>query len=272
MTALSDIPPAQPPRRTKRRFASMRAVMALLLREMSTSYGRSPGGYVWAVLEPAAGIALLSLVFSLGFRSPPLGVNFPMFYATGLVPFILFTDVTMKTAMSLKFSRQLMAYPTVTFMDSILARFLLNGMTQLLVGYLLFFGIMLAFDTRVMPDFAIIAQAYGLVLLLSLGIGVFNCFLMTRFDIWQRFWSILTRPLFIISGIFFLYESVPLPYREWLWYNPILQIVGLLRSGFYPSYDASYVSQGYLAGIGLISLVTGLFLLRRYHRDLLSRF
>ena len=27
---------------------------------MGTTYGRSPGGYLWAILEPVAGIALLS--------------------------------------------------------------------------------------------------------------------------------------------------------------------------------------------------------------------
>ena len=244
--------------------------MALMLREMSTTYGRSPGGYIWAILEPAAGVALLSLVFSLAFRSPPLGVNFPIYYATGLIPFICFNDISQKVATSLKFSKQLMAYPTVTFVDAILARFLLGAITQLLIGYVIFFGIMTVFETRVMPDLPTIAMAYALVMLLGLGIGVLNCFLMSRFDIWQRIWLIATRPLFIISGIFFLFESIPVPYRDWLWYNPILQIIGLMRRGFYPSYDATYVSVSYLAGIGMLSLVAGLFLLYRYHRDILA--
>ena len=63
----------------RRRFASLRAIGALILREMSTSNGRSPGGYLWAVLEPAGGIALLSLVFAAAFRNPPIGISFPMF-------------------------------------------------------------------------------------------------------------------------------------------------------------------------------------------------
>ncbi|MDJ0823602.1 MAG: sugar ABC transporter permease, partial [Paracoccaceae bacterium] len=47
-------PPTLPPRPAyrRRRFATARAVMALMLREMSTSFGRSPGGYLWAILEP----------------------------------------------------------------------------------------------------------------------------------------------------------------------------------------------------------------------------
>ena len=41
-----------------RSFASLRCVIALMLREMATTYGRSPGGYLWVMLEPIAGIAL----------------------------------------------------------------------------------------------------------------------------------------------------------------------------------------------------------------------
>ncbi len=61
-----------------------RAVMALILREMATSYGRSPGGYAWAVLEPLAGIALLTVVLSVAFHAPPLGSSFALFYIFGL--------------------------------------------------------------------------------------------------------------------------------------------------------------------------------------------
>ncbi|MEM6933365.1 MAG: sugar ABC transporter permease, partial [Pseudomonadota bacterium] len=133
------------PSTRKRAFGSGRSISALILREMSTSYGRSPGGYIWAVLEPAAGIALLSLVFSVAFRTPSLGTSFPMFYATGMLLFVMFADVQSKVALSLLFSKQLLTYPTVTFVDAMLARFVLNVITQLMVGYIILAGIMLLF-------------------------------------------------------------------------------------------------------------------------------
>ena len=108
---MSSTDPSLPlkPLHARRKFATPRAIVALMLREMATTYGRSPGGYIWAVLEPAAGIALLTAIFSLGFRSPPIGSNFPIFYATGLVPFLAFIDVTNKTAASVTFSKPLLA-------------------------------------------------------------------------------------------------------------------------------------------------------------------
>ncbi|SFA71869.1 capsular polysaccharide transport system permease protein [Poseidonocella pacifica] len=255
----------------RRRFASLRTIFALVLREMATTYGRSPGGYLWAVLEPVAGITLLTLVFSAGFRSPGLGVNFPLFYATGLVPFNLFSSISGRLAGSLQFSRPLLTYPAVSFLDAIIARFVVNMMTQILVAYLLFTSIMLMYDTRVDPDYWIVVEGFFYAGLMAMGVGTINCYLFTAYPVWQQIWAIVMRPMFILSCIFFVFESVPEPFRSYLWYNPLVHIVGIVRRGFYSNYDATYVSIPYLTLLPLILFALGLILLRRYHRDLLDR-
>ena len=271
----SDLPPPVEPRLRRvarqRRMASFRAIVALILREMASSYGRTPGGYAWAILEPVAGIAVLTAVFSVVFRDPPLGISFPLFYATGMLPFMTFTSVNAKVAQSLSYSRPLLAYPSVTFVDAILARFVLNYLTELMVVYLVFTGIMLFFDTRVILDFPSLALAFGVLGALALGLGTVNCFLTTAFPIWQQVWSILMRPMFILSGVLFIYDDIPEPLRDWIWYNPLIHIIGLTRRGIYASYDASYASPLYVLGVAGVGGLTGLLLLRRYHRLILQR-
>lgn len=240
-----------------------------MLREMSTSYGRSPGGYLWAVLEPAAGIVLLTAIFSLGFRAPPLGTHFPIFYATGVVPFLMFTDISAKTGTAILYSRNLLVYPGVTFLDAIAARFLLNALTQLLVAYVILAFIVVVMEAPVSLDFGRVLLGFAMALALGLGIGTLNCFLFSVVPLWQRAWSILTRPLFIASGIFFIFESIPQPWRDYLWYNPLIHVVGMVRSGFYARYDATYASPLYVFAIAGATLVTGLIFLRRYHNDIL---
>lgn len=267
-----DTQPAHRMRTAKRpvRFGTMRTLSALILREMTTSNGRSPGGYLWALAEPVLGIALLSAIFSVGFRSPLLGTNFPMFYATGLLPFLMFSDLSSKTAQAINYSKQLLAYPRVTFVDAILSRFFLNFLTQLLVGAIVLVGIILIFDTRTTFEAGKILSALAMAGALGLGIGTFNCFLMSMFPIWQRVYSILTRPLLLVSAVIFTLESIPEPYRSWLWYNPLVHIVGLLRAGFYHSYDAAYAMPIYVYSIAAGSGLLGLLFLRRYHRDILE--
>ncbi|QBY02241.1 sugar ABC transporter permease [Rhodophyticola sp. CCM32] len=256
--------------RTRRSFATARAIAALMLREMSVTYGRSPGGYLWAVLEPAAGIGLMVLIFSVAFEAPPMGSNFAMFYATGLVPFLAYMDLNLKTGQALNYSRQLLSYPSVTYVDALLARFTLNLLTQILVGYIIFFGILTLSDTNTVPDLGRIAIGYLMMASLAIGVGTMNCFLLSVFPVWQAVWSIMNRPLFIVSCIFFTFESIPEPFQSYLWYNPLVHVVGYIRMGFYSSYDASYVSLTYVFGLSLVLAVAGLVFLRRYHRDILN--
>ena len=264
-------PPARPTTATKRSFPGARAIGALILREMATSYGRSPGGYLWAVLKPIGGIAVMTVVFSAFLRSPGLGENFPIFYATGMLPFVMYVGLQGKIASALNFSKPLLAYPTVTFVDAIFGRFILDVMTQLLVSYIIFGGIMLIYETRTTLDFPLIFESFALAALLGLGLGTLTCYAFTRFPLAQRAWGIITRPLFIISCIFYLFDTIPEPYRSYLWYNPLVHVVGLMREGFYPEYDAYYVSRIYVLGISLVSLALGLLLLRRYHAELMHR-
>lgn len=267
----SDSPASRQLRQIHTPFATQRAVLALILREMTTTYGRSPGGYLWAVLEPVAGIAILTAIFSAGFRTPPLGTSFALFYATGLLPFMMYSDISAKLGQTIQFSRALLEYPRVTFIDALLARFLLNAMTQFMVHFAVIGGIVMILQPDLKMDLGKMALAYAMVLSLAVGIGVLNSFLTLAYPVWQTIWAVINRPLFLISGLFFLFESVPQPYRDILWYNPLVHPIAMMRSGFYPYYQPVFVSPAYVFAVAAITATVGLFLLNRYHRDILDK-
>ena len=78
-----------------------------------------------------------------------------------------------------------------------------------------------------------------------------------------------SRPIFFASGVFFLLDNVTEPLRSWLCWNPLIHGVGLVRAGFYPTYDATYASLAYGYSFGLIALVLGLIQLRANHDRIL---
>jgi capsular polysaccharide transport system permease protein len=260
----------RPGGRGLRRARTLRAVFALMLREMSTTYGRSPGGYLWAVAEPVLALAALSAVFSLALQSPPLGESFALFYATGYLPFMLFNDVANKSATSLNYSRPLLQYPAVTFSDVLFARALLQVLTHVLIAYLMFFGLVAGAGAELHPDYLRLAQSYVLGALLGLGTGAFNCYLMTAFPAWERVWQIITRPLFLISGLFLPFSAMPQQAQDILWWNPLIHVVGFLRQGIYPHYEGAYLSALYPMTLALALLALGLLLLWRSHARLIE--
>lgn len=284
MTATPDTPPSSPipddyipppvavapEPSTNRRFATWRTISALMLREMSATYGRSPGGYVWMILEPVLGILVLSLIFSAGFRTPALGTNFAMFYATGLVPFQMYTSITSNVGAAVGGSRSLLAYPGVTFVDTLLARFLLTALTQALVSYIVIAMIRTLYDTQTVVEFGTVLTGYLMLTCFGTAVGLMNGFLSMRYQLWGRVWSIVNRPMVFISGVIFLYDSMPEPYRGWLWWNPLVHCIGVIRSGFYIHYDALYASPLYVFVVSGVVGMTGMLFLSRHYRDLLE--
>lgn len=258
------------PAEQARRFRTLRSVVALMLREMSTTYGRSAGGFFWAVAEPVAGIALLSFAFSLAFHAPSLGDSFPVFYASGYLPFMLYFDGSRKIALSIAFSRPLLMYPAVTYIDALFARFAINLLTHVLVFCIVVLGLRYFFEMRGVLDYAAISRSLAMAAGLAFGIGVLNCFLFSMFPVWDRIWGIVNRPMFIISAVVFTPESLPEPFRSWLMINPLVHVVGEMRRGFYPTYGAPYVSYAYVVAWIGITLALGLGLLRLYRGRIMS--
>jgi capsular polysaccharide transport system permease protein len=254
-------------------FRTSRSVVALMLREMSTTYGRSPGGYVWVILEPLGGIALFSLVLAYGLRikAPGLGINFPLFYATGILCMMMYQRVSNAVSKSLTYNSSLLFYPGVSYFDAVLARFLVHLLTYLLISYLVFGGILLVFETRAVLNLPPIILSLGLAALLGLGIGCLNIYLFSIFPLWESLWSILSFPLLMLSTVFYIFEAIPSQVQDLLWYNPLVHVIGIMRRGFYPTYDAAWASPFYVLAFAMIPFVVGLFLLRRYHRDILNR-
>ena len=245
--------------------------MALILREIATTYGRSVGGYLWAVAEPVAGIALLSFIFSAAFNRPAMGDNFPLFYATGYLPFALYNDIVSKVGRAIPFSKPLLSYPPVTYVDALAARLLLSFITQVLIFGIILQGITLIYDLDLYWDLTSLATGITATTLLGAGVGTLNSYLFLEFPFWERAWAILNRPRFLISGTRFTYQSMPPKAQAVLWWNPLLHCVGLIRDGTYSSYDGSYISVLYIAVIGLVTLFFGLLLMSRHYRRLIER-
>lgn len=253
-----------------RSFRMGRTVAALMLREMATSYGRSPGGYLWEIVEPTLALALLTAIFATVLAAPQIGDSFPLFFATGFLPFMLFNDTANKMATAINFSRPLLAYPSVTFLDAMLARLILHAMTNILVSMIVFGFIIMVMGATVRVQMGLIAEAYIMAILLGFGVGSLNCYLMTAFPAWERAWQISTRPLFILSGVIGTYDSMPQFAQDILYWNPLIHIVGRTREGFFINYDGSYISPVFVTMVGLVTAVFGLMLLFRHHRDLLE--
>jgi len=272
MSAIEQAPAIQPPLRTGRpRFQRLRVIFALVVRGMGARNSRSVGGYLWTILEPLGVMLLLAFAFSLMLRTPPLGTSFVLFYATGVIPFRLYGAMAGQVSGAINANRGLLAYPVVNPLDAVFATFVQTFVTSFLVAVLLFTGIALFVDVDIHLDLAPAAGAFALAALFGLGLGTVNCVLFGFFPTWKNVWSMFSRPIFLLSGILYIYESVPTAFQAFLWWNPLLHVTGLMRSGFFGSYDPAYVSVPYVLGVAGTLFLVGGWLLRRHASFLIEQ-
>ena len=250
--------------------AFLRAQNALILREIATRYGRTPGGFLWAVLEPVAAVLVLTMALSMVVHAPSLGTSFVVFYASGYLPFLFYATLQGHVQQALVYSRPLLVYPSVSWIDAIAARFVLNTVTGLTVVVIVLAGLALATGEITIADPGLIFLALVLAALLGLGLGALNCLLVGLFPLWGQVWAILSRPLFLVAGVIFVMEDLPTRIQEWLWMTPWIHITGLFRAGLYPGYDAAYASVPLVMTWALVPLALGLAFLDRHRHEILQ--
>lgn len=252
-------------------FTPFRSIIALMLREMGSTYGDSPGGYIWAVIQPIGMILILATAFSLLIKTPSLGSNFLLFYATGFLTYDTYNQLMKAVFDALKYSKAMLAYPRVTWIDAILARFFLNSLTLLTIFSIVITGVLIFIETRTVISILPIILGLSICMMTGLAVGMVNCLLAGLFPIWKVIWRILSRPLFLASGVIFIYEDMPSVVQNILWWNPILHATGLVRTGFYPTYYASYVSLIYCFGTAMFLIALSLLMLWSKHEKILNR-
>jgi capsular polysaccharide transport system permease protein len=185
--------------------------------------------------------------------------------------FQMYVSTQGKVAGAIRFSRPLLGFPSVTVLDAILARFLLNVFLNVVEFVFLITWILTYYHLHIFPDFPAILMSFAMASALGLGVGSLNAVLFLASPTYESVWSILTRPMMIVSGVMFLASSLPANVFAYMWWNPLIHVTGMMRHAFYPTYDASYVNPAYVFLIAGICFMLGLIGLHRFVFDALDK-
>ena len=243
---------------------NLTVIYALILRETRTSFGNTKIGYLWALFEPIAYIGIFILIFSLLGRSSPLPGDLAYFFLTGLFPFLMFRKISQKIMKAESGNKALITYPQVTTLDTKLARVALEVSVSFIALLLMFIALQLLGFTHFQLNsiYQMILCLFTLTLF-SLGFGLICAFIMNYWPTFEKLYNMtIGRTLFYVSGIFFLPEQIPLPYRDWLAYNPVTRFISWFRDASYASYESAFGYTYELLFLTLLLLFTGLSLER----------
>jgi ABC-type polysaccharide/polyol phosphate export permease/Flp pilus assembly protein TadD len=246
-----------------------RVIYALIIRETRTRFGDSKLGYGWALLEPVLHILMLSLVFAVMMRGrPPIGEQFFIFYYTGIIPYHLFVHTSTSMTFAITSNGSLLQLPLVSTFDVLVARGLLELLTDTLVAVILLTGFGVIGLGALPQDFLGLSAALLIVWLLGCGFGFINAVVNAFSKSWDKIWAQVTRLLYFCSGIFYVPGMMPDWIRDILAWNPVLHAVDWFRASFFQEYEPHWLDRSYLSTAAVVAVLAGLGLERGLHRQL----
>lgn len=249
---------ARPPAKIQRDV-----IYALLLRELSSRFGRSRGGFIWVLVEPIAHLLVPVFIFAFIRVLFVPGVEYPVFLVYGFLPFLVFKSICMQIVNGVNSSQGLLSYRQVLLMDIFVAKAMANTVIQAIVFVVVLTALaLLGFD--VLPDHPLeLVGVLVLTVALAFGLGLILAAIASFIPDTRAVTNVMFMPLYFISGVLFPISRFSDEMVRWFAFNPILHLVELSRATALDGYrPMNYLSLGYPFWLALITIFVGLMLYR----------
>lgn len=248
----------------------LRVLKGLSLRELANEFGRRGTGIVFTFVSPMMQSAVIAVVRLVAGAPGYGGMEIFPFTVCGVLYFRAFSLMNMSMIDTLNNNKGLLYFHHVTELDIYLAKFV-TGLTINLSVALIIYIVMRVAGLAPPAD----QPLYLLLLLIAVnifgfGYGLTLASLALIFPKLQSVNRILNRVLYFTSGIFFAVPELPPGIRDYLLYNPLLNMTEWSRTFYFMQYQTAYGSLTYFLEFTVGFLVAGL-VLERLFRDRLNR-
>lgn len=252
--------PARAPRAEGWLERQTRIVSALMIREMTTRYGRDGLGFAWIVIEPMSFCVGVLILWSL--TRPPFehGIRLQAFSLTGYMCIILLRHMISYSFTAIQANIGLMHHRLVKPLHILISRNLLElgGTTA---TFVLVYIALLALGLIEIPDDFLLAYCGWLMMAwLSAGLAMTMTGLAIRFEAIERIVGLLTYVLIPLSGAFFMVAWLPPAAQKIILYIPFPHAVEMLRAGVFGPFVETHYDWFYALAWGMILNLVGLLL------------
>ncbi len=209
-------------------WAHRELVFLFIRRQVVSRYRQMLLGGFWAVLEPLATLAMMSIVFGFLLRVDTAGFPYPIYAFAALIPWFLFSKTTLAVASSLQENMALISkvyFPRLVLPIASACRELFDNLITLAIL------IVLAIVFGYLPTwkYILLLPAICAVSLVAMGLGLWVSALMVKFRDVRPLLTIALQAGMYATPIFYPETLVP----EWLlpFYqlNPMYWGVALFR-------------------------------------------
>ena len=219
-----------------------RVIGALMLRELTTRFGRENIGFLWIMVEPLLFAVLVGLLWRVLKGPEEYGVDIVAFVVSGYIPLVLFRSVITRAVNSFAANGSLMYHRQIKILDIMLVRFLIevigHMMSYLVIAIAL--GSVGYFPFPYDIGYLLIGWIYFCIVTLSIALIVAP---LSEFnDILEKFVPVTTYLMVPFSGTFYLVSALSPEAAAIVLYSPPVHAMEMMRYGVFgpaisPQYD-----------------------------------
>jgi capsular polysaccharide transport system permease protein len=246
-----------------------RIIYALVLRDMRTRYGRTFFGYLFIIVLPLSHLVVLMSARLIVKRFMPVGPDYTLFIAAGVLPYILCLYPARMMMFCLHVNQPLLLFPIVKPIDVIFARAILETIVAFAV-VAVFLVSLYAIDVRIEPLDAVQAtEAVLSAIFFGISYGFFSAVIYKMTRAWIAFLLVSIAFMFATSGAYFVPSELPPELRNIIWFNPLMHSVEWLRYAYCEGYGEGLLSREYLLGFSSVLFLAGLVMERAFRGKLM---
>jgi len=246
----------------------VRVVKALMLRELTTRFGRENIGFLWMMAEPLLFATLVGVMWTYLKGPEEHGVGIIAFVASGYIPLTFLRQSFNRSVSIFQANGSLLYHRQVKITDFIVVRvmieFIGGTMAWIFISFAL--GILGYIPAPAYPGIMVVGWLlYGLVILSI-------CFVLAPLsemsEVIEKIMPVSTYIAIPVSGTFTMVSWAPPAVREYLLVSPMVNAMEIIRYGLFGDYVEPYYNVWNPILVSAVFMMIGLILCRRVRKNL----
>ena len=240
-------------------------LLFLAWRDIKVRYKQTGLGILWAIMQPLLTMTIFTVIFSRFAHVGTGGVPAPIFYFSGLVPWLYLSVTVSMASMSLVTNMQLLTkiyFPRVMLPAAVA----LSTLVDFIVASLLMVGFMIYYHVHLTPAIMIWPLLVVQMFMLGLGVSLFLSALNVKFRDVKYAVPFLIQIWMYLSPVIYPSTILPVSLRRWVALNPADGLVDAFRHCFVPSSPVNWSVVITSASVTIALFVGALFYFQRSER------
>ena len=246
----------------------MLVVKALMIRELTTRFGRENIGFLWLMAEPLLFAGLVGIVWTLMKGTEMHGIGVIAFVVSGYIPLTFMRHAFSKSANIFVANGALLYHRQIKILDFVFVRVLIEVIGSMM-AFVFIVIVLRYFDLFPAPyDIGYLLAGWGIYVMFVLSICVVLSPLSELSEVVEKLIPVTTYIALPISGAFNLMAWLTPEARSYLMWSPMVTGMELMRFGLFGAVVQPYYDVPKAFVVSSCFLVLGLIMCRRIRRTL----